>query len=178
MIKGNAMQQNLMLDTFGIARRAAAEIAGLTQAQIANWIAKPEYGLFPELRAGTGRDLDLRLGHVVTLAAIRELIDLGLKERSAVNALKNSPMWPPSPTSGKVEMTKGETYPVMVGSDRAKAKVVLDEWLIFEAVYPAFVDAVRGNRGKLTRDEVEKMIEAYERLLADWRKLREAADER
>jgi hypothetical protein len=153
---------NAQLDTVGISRRAAAKITGLTESQIAHYIGKPEYGLFPEMRTGTGRELVFKLRHILELAALAEFLKLGVSAKEAVRSFKGLVIWPPEQRSMKFTPGASGFAQAFVSSPNALAWIELDLFRLFESVYPAFLDEVRGNRGVLTKAEVEAMIAEYE----------------
>lgn len=159
----------MQFEQFSLDRASAAEVVGLTEAQIANWITK--YGLFPEKRQGKGSHFFFLFGDVIGLATIKALMDSGVTAPDAVAAVR-----PYSPYGSLLHNRADEffRYPGTfflaqnhegrwVGRDGPDVKVSLHVrmWPIFDEVFPNFCDQLRIYARAVPAERLEEVIEEY-----------------
>jgi hypothetical protein len=145
----------------------AAEVVGLTPAQIGSWYDR--YNLFPEKKAGKGIPVTYSFKDVMKLACMKALVDFGMKPASAAEALRRS-----NPLSifheggfagfdpGALPISQNGAGKYIVGcSNKTKASSTVWLWPIFEEVFPLHRDAILAQYDDGQQPEVMVAIDDY-----------------
>ncbi|MGF0539261.1 hypothetical protein ACQQ2Q_14790 [Agrobacterium sp. ES01] len=167
----------MQLELISLDRAGAAAVAGITEAHIADWMAKQ--GLFPEKQPGNGARAPFMIWDVISLATIKALLDAGFVPAAAVEAIR-----PYSPY-GALRIGEASDSPAVtgdfrlaqngegrwVGRDGPDVKVSLQVrmWPIFDEVFPRFCERVSHDAKAVPPEQMRRAIEEYRAEIAERR---------
>jgi len=135
---------------WGMSRREAAEVVGLTDAQLKNF--QQRYKLFPEKREGTGNPVTYDFRDMLKLAAFCQMVDDGFSAPKAAEALASYSLfgcllhdrrtdWSAYPGAFGLTRTSAGRWAAVDGPDIA-SRYEIRTWVLFDRIWPKFVDAV------------------------------------
>lgn len=153
---------------------AAATAAGLSAGQLANW--QDRYDAIPHRRAGRGVPAFYLFNDILQIAAIAALVDHGLTPKAAIDALRPYTVTAALMGSGVFRLVRnkeGRWY----GGDNPEAEVSIDirMWPIFDRVFPAVVNSLRAQPGKMSAAEVEASIAEFTAFMNERRQAQKQA---
>lgn len=171
-----AFVRHVDIQMWPLGRREAAEAAGVTDAQAANW--QDRYGLFPAKKQGTGRHATFVFRDVLSLAAVKALMNAGIRAERAVSAVANINPYGTllhDASAGRLYpgtdfMTPGEdgAWLPVDGPDKAVC-VELRVWALFDDVWPRFRKVVMAAPGGLDVSDVQHALDAFRDRLDELR---------
>jgi hypothetical protein len=159
-----------LIESWTFNAEEAAGIVGYSERQFANWTNR--YKPFPEKMQGRGYAIYYTLRDLLTLAAMNELVKIGLPPNKAAEAYKpyGSPMSTLlakhhglSSYPGTDVFTQGADgrWLQTDGPDR-RARVEIRLWPIFDEIFPRAKKAILANPGQRKLAEVRKALADFE----------------
>lgn len=137
------------IDMWGLSRKTAAEIVGLTDAQLKNF--QQRYVIFPEKREGTGNPVTYNLHALIKLAAFAQMMADGFPAPSAAEAVSPYSVYASlferrnfmCPVPGTFFLSKNHDgrWVGMDGQDIV-SRYEIRTWVLFDRVWPKFREAI------------------------------------
>lgn len=166
------------IDGWSFSRSEAAEIIGVTDTQLGNWLNR--YGLLPHKKRGTGWAIGFTIRDLMSVGAMKLLVDLGLEPAKAAAALApyQSPfgaMFRPVgafahyPGTIAFALTKDGGL-VSVDGPEVTVSVQLRAWPLYDRIFPKMKAAILAAPRGYDLDEVKAGLEAFEALVEDQRR--------
>lgn len=131
-------------------RAEAAEIVGITDAQLKNYQAR--YHVLPERMVGTGRSASYDLRDIMKLAAMHQMVCDGFRPEKAAAALSGYSIWDTlrdgrdaagsvyPGTFGLTRNDAGDWHPI--DSRNAASRYELRVWALLDRVWERFIAAL------------------------------------